>query len=159
MTGCALKVSDFHQNGDEATGRFHLKGNRAKTKGIHFAAADAIDEYIKAAGIESGPLFRPRRAPLSDELAARRMTQRDVSDFNGVSGTSTRRSSGKKCFLQGRRFRSAYTPHSMRATTTTLLLEAREPIESVPDLLDHKHITTSQIYDKRRWSVRDSASQ
>jgi hypothetical protein len=26
------------------------------------------------------------------------------------------------------------------------------------DLLDHKHITTTQIYDKRRRSVRDSAS-
>jgi site-specific recombinase XerD len=36
------------------------------------------------------------------------------------------------------------------------LLDAREPIESVQYLLDHKHITTTQIYDKR--SVRDSAS-
>jgi site-specific recombinase XerD len=31
-------------------------------------------------------------------------------------------------------------------------------IESVQDLLDHKHITTPQIYDKQRRSVRDSAS-
>jgi site-specific recombinase XerD len=31
-------------------------------------------------------------------------------------------------------------------------------IEAVQDLLDHKHITTTQIYDKRRRSVRDSAS-
>ena len=59
-TGCKLNVSDFHQDGDEATLRFHLKGNRYKTKGIHFSAAEAIAEYIKAAGIESGPLFRPR---------------------------------------------------------------------------------------------------
>jgi site-specific recombinase XerD len=51
-----------------------------------------------------------------------------------------------------------YSPHSLRATTATLLLDAGEPIESVQDLLDHKHITTTQIYDKRRLSVRDSAS-
>ena len=51
-----------------------------------------------------------------------------------------------------------YSPHSLRATTATLLLDEREPIESVQDLLDHKHITTTQIYDKRRRSVRDSAS-
>jgi len=51
-----------------------------------------------------------------------------------------------------------YSPHSLRATTATLLLDAGEPIESVQDLLDHKHITTTQIYDKRRRSVRDSAS-
>lgn len=51
-----------------------------------------------------------------------------------------------------------YSPHSIRATTATLLLDAREPIESVQELLDHKHINTTQIYDKRRRSVRDSAS-
>jgi site-specific recombinase XerC len=44
------------------------------------------------------------------------------------------------------------------ASTATLLLDVREPIESVQDLLDHKHITTTQIYDKRRQSARDSAS-
>src|ERR1700677_3842035 len=47
-TGCALNVSDFHQDGDEATLRFHLKGARAKTKGIHFSAAEASTEDIKA---------------------------------------------------------------------------------------------------------------
>ena len=35
------------------------------------------------------------------------------------------------------------------------LVDAREPIESVPDLLNHKHITTTQIYDKRSRSVWD----
>lgn len=54
-TGCQLNVSDFHQDGDEATLRLQLKGARAKTKGIHFSAAEAITEYIKAAKIESGP--------------------------------------------------------------------------------------------------------
>ena len=51
-----------------------------------------------------------------------------------------------------------YSPHSRRATTATLLLDSSLPIESVQDLLDHKQITTTQIYDKRRRSVRDSAS-
>jgi hypothetical protein len=51
-----------------------------------------------------------------------------------------------------------FSPHSLRATTATLLLDAGEAIESVQELLDHKHITTTQIYDKRRRSVRDSAS-
>jgi hypothetical protein len=32
-------------------------------------------------------------------------------------------------------------------------------IADVQDLLGHNHITTTQIYDKRRRSVRDSASQ
>jgi site-specific recombinase XerD len=44
-TGCKLKVNDFQQEGDEAMIRFHLKGGKVKTKGLHFAAAHAIQEY------------------------------------------------------------------------------------------------------------------
>jgi site-specific recombinase XerD len=51
-----------------------------------------------------------------------------------------------------------FSPHSLRATTATLLLDSSVAIESVQDLLDHKHITTTQIYDKRWRSVRDSVS-
>ena len=77
-TGCKLNVSDFHQDGDEATLRFSSKAPAPKTKGIHFSAAEAITEYIKAAGIESGPLFRPRRSRRGDALSSRRMTQRSM---------------------------------------------------------------------------------
>ena len=52
----------------------------------------------------------------------------------------------------------AYSPHSLRATTATLLLDAGVDIRKVQDLLGHRHITTTQIYDKRRRTVADSAS-
>ena len=51
-----------------------------------------------------------------------------------------------------------YSPHSIGATTATLLLDSSVAIESVQELLDHKHITATQIYDKRRRSVRDDHS-
>ena len=164
-TGCALNVGDFHQDGDEATVRFHLKGNRTKTKGIHFAAADAIAEYLHAAGIESGPLFRPRRSKYKDEISVRRLTQRAMYDIlmgylSRLPGALQEKEViGKEGKPTGEKVQvCVYSPHSIRATTATLLLDAREPIESVQELLDHKHITTTQIYDKRRRSVRDSAS-
>jgi site-specific recombinase XerD len=55
-------------------------------------------------------------------------------------------------------YRCVYSPHSLRATTATLLVDAGKRLESVRDLLDYKHIKTTRIYDKRRGSVGDSAS-
>jgi hypothetical protein len=43
-TACRLKVSDFHQDGDEATLRLHEKGDKRRTIGLHFHAAQAIGE-------------------------------------------------------------------------------------------------------------------
>jgi site-specific recombinase XerC len=51
---------------------------------------------------------------------------------------------------------SVYTPHSLRATT--LLLDANVDIIKVKELLGHRHVTTTQIYDKRRRSTSESAS-
>jgi integrase len=45
--------------------------------------------------------------------------------------------------------RCVYTPHSLRATTATLLLDANVDIVKVKELLEHRHVTTTQIYDKR----------
>ena len=54
--------------------------------------------------------------------------------------------------------RCIYTPHSLRATTPTLLLDANVDIIKVQDLLGHRHVTTTQIYDKRRRSTSESTS-
>ena len=51
-----------------------------------------------------------------------------------------------------------YSPHSLRATTATLLLDSGVDIVKVQGLLGHRHVTTTQIYDKRRRSTAESAS-
>ena len=71
-TGCRLKVKDFHQDGDEATITLHEKGDKRRTIGLHFAAAQAIAEYIEKAGLTQGPLFRAQAAPRSREKLADR---------------------------------------------------------------------------------------
>jgi hypothetical protein len=48
----------FHQDGDEATIRFQLKGGRVKTKGLHSLAAQVIQEYIETAGVSAADQFR-----------------------------------------------------------------------------------------------------
>jgi integrase/recombinase XerC len=166
-TGCKLKVSDFHQDGDEATIRLTLKGDKHKTIGLHFTAAEAISEYLKKAEITAGPLFRPRANPRSEKLAERhftpvsmwRLLSAYLSELPGAlrdkAGPDGKPVSGPDAHATKER---VYTPHSLRATTATLLLGAGVDIRKVQDLLGHRHVTTTQIYDKRRIAASESAS-
>jgi len=139
--------------------RLHEKGDKRRTIGLHFAAAEAIGEYITRAELKSGPLFRGKRNSRVEELSARPMDSATmyrliqgylkrlpgaVIEEENPDGTKTER-----CI---------YTPHSLRATTATLLLDAGVDIRKVQELLGHRHITTTQIYDKRRRSTAESAS-
>lgn len=161
-TGCRLNVSDFHADGEEATLRLNEKGNRHRTIGIHFAAAESIREYMADAGVDHGPLFRARLNPRSAKLGKKRISP--ASMYRIIQGYLDQLPGAVKEAkeLEGSvevttRWR-VYTPHSLRATTATLLLDAGVDITKVQELLGHRHITTTQIYDKRRRTTKESAS-
>ena len=149
-TGCRLRVSDFHQDGEESTIRLHEKGDHRRTIGLHYAAAQAIREYLEQAGIEKGPLFRARRGSRSGFLSERPMDPATM--YLTIQAYLEQLPGAMK---DGR---CVYTPHSLRATTATLLLDAAVDITKVQELLGHRHITTTQIYDKRRRTTSESAS-
>ena len=158
-TGCSLKVGDFHQEGEQATVRLHEKGDKCRTIGLHYSAAEALQEYIQKAALMSGPLFRPRRNSRIEDLAGRHMDE--ITMWRVVLGYLERLPGATKEveLPDGTVHRECvYTPHSLRATTATLLLDAGVDIRKVQELLGHRHITTTQIYDKRRRSTAESAS-
>jgi integrase/recombinase XerC len=149
-TACRLRVRDFHQDGEEATLTISQKGNHHRTIGIHFAAAEGISEYIAKAELKSGPLFRARRAPRLEEIGEKPMSE--ASMYRVIADYLARLPGAVK---EGARI---FSTHSLRATTATLLLEAGVDIRKVQELLGHRHVTTTQIYDKRRRTTKESAS-
>jgi integrase/recombinase XerD len=158
-TGCRLNVDDFHMDEHDASLRIREKGHgKAKrTIGVHAELAEAIQEYIQAAGLTAGPLFRPRASARSSNLAPRAIGIRAM--YNLIRGYLEQLPRAMRPVAEGSTLRRCiYTPHSLRATTATLLLKAGVELVEVQELLGHKHVTTSQIYDKRVRQTRDSAS-
>ena len=133
--------------------------DKRRNIGIHFAAAEAIQEYIQKTGLTSGPLFRPRKGSRSKELAERVMNP--VSMYLLIQRYLERLPNSHKEIetTEGEKRKvCVYTLHSLRATAATLLLDAVVDIRKVQDLFGHKHITTTQIYEKRWRTTAESAS-
>lgn len=162
-TGCRLNVEDFVDDDEDPKLRIQEKG-KGKSKrslGINVIAADALREYIERAGLVSGPLFRPRQRSKGGEapLASRRMDTstmyRLVQSYLVRIPKAMREHEMPDGTVQTR---CMYSPHALRATTATVLLDAGEDIRDVQKLLGHKHVTVTQVYDKRRRGTKDSAS-
>jgi site-specific recombinase XerD len=154
-----LDVKDFLPDEVNPTLRLTEKGNRRRTIGLNILAAQAIREYLAKAEISRGPLFRARLNPRSQKLSDTRMSYQTAyrllqSYFAQLPGANKE--------IEGEagqaKQKCVYKPHSTRATTATLLLEAGEDIRKVQELLGHRHVTTTQIYDKRRRQTTEGAS-
>lgn len=141
-----LKAEDFFEDESGAELRVLEKGGRIRELGLNEAGARAITAYVAAAGIRSGPLFRPALAP----RGRHELTERGFSD--GSMRELVKRYLG---LLEGG---ERYRPHSARATVATELLEAGTDPVKVQELLGHSDIRTTLGYDRRRRTKRDSAS-
>jgi integrase len=160
-TGCHLRIEDFHLDDDDATIRIQEKGHgqAKRTIGIHSELAEALQEYIQKAELTSGPLFRARVNSRSQKLGNRQIGL--TAMYHLVLGYLERLPRAMKSIeLKDGTVerRCIFTPHSLRATTATLLLKSGVDILEVQVLLGHKNVTTTQIYDKRVRQTRDSAS-
>ncbi len=149
-TGCKLVVTDFHDVEDDPTIRLRTKGNKNKTMGLHWRAADSLRRYLEVSGVKEGPLFRARSSSRSKALSEHPISVPSMYRIlQSYLSRLPKAMDGGEC---------RYHPHVLRATTATLLLEKGEDIRKVQELLGHAHVTTTQVYDKRRIATKQSAS-
>ena len=139
--GCYVLARIFGRREKRPHLRLREKGDKRRTIGLHYAAAQAFHEYIHRAGLTSGPLFRPRRHSHTEDLGTTSIDPRTMwvvlkRYLSAVPNALRERElrSGEKTV------ECVYTPHSLRATAATLLLDSGVDIMEVKELFGHRHV-------------------
>lgn len=136
---CGLDRPDYFQQGKSAMIRRREKGGKVDTIAVHHVLERYMDEYIEAAGIAEGSLFRTayRR---TGRLTENRMTQDAAWDM-----------------LQRRaRFAGIDTPicnHGVKATGITNYLNNGGDLEHAQRMALHSDPRTTKLYDRRRQQI------
>ena len=136
-----LQLSAYDRNKGEAL--VLGKGNNERINALNARVMDIIDCWILERGSEPGHLFL--RINKGDRITGYGISSQTVYDI------ITRRY--KEAGLQ------RMTPHDLRKTFATNLLENGEDIFTVQALMDHASVETTKIYDKRSDSVKKKASK
>ena len=128
---CGLRISELlaldvkHLDFIGETVRVTGKGSKERIVPIGGPAILAIQRYRQAAAITSGPLFLSTRK--------RRITQQAVDQL-------------LKKYLKRSSIPFAISPHKLRHSFATHLLDAGADLRSVQALLGHASLSTTQIY-------------
>lgn len=139
----ALKRHSLYFSADQWMLRFHEKGGKSREIPVRHDLSQMLFEYIDAAGIRDAgkdtPLFRTAYRKTG------RLTERTVS---GVD----------LCRMFKRRAKDAnlpthLSPHSVRVTALTDLLEQNASMEDVQRLAGHADPRTTQLYDRRQKKI------
>ncbi len=121
LCGLDLAELDFGRG----TVRIMGKGNKERVVPVGEKALAVVEAYLEARSRDAGPLFQNRRG--------RRLTARSVHRIVGARA----RAAG----LSRR-----VSPHTLRHTFATHLLDAGADLRFIQDLLGHSRLTTTQKY-------------
>lgn len=125
---CGLRVDDI--DGSQQIVRVRGKGKKERLVPIGKPALDAIDRYwevLKQSPAGASPVFfseTTMRSPLQPVQLSRRLKQ-----YLAIAGLDPH-----------------LTPHKLRHSYATHMLDAGADLRSVQELLGHAHLVTTQIY-------------
>ncbi|SEF39663.1 Site-specific recombinase XerD [Eubacterium ruminantium] len=131
---CDLMVGDIQFYPDRASINIHGKGQKMRRIGIPMEAASILHKYIEHRGI----LDEADRHVFSSQTHEKM----SVSCIEEIYAKYI----AKAKLQYPDMFRDNYTPHSMRHTTATHMLDAGVPIIVVKNFLGHVSLQTTQIY-------------
>lgn len=131
---CELTVGDIQFYPDRAGINVHGKGQKMRRIGIPAAAAGMLKKYIEHRGIYG----KSTRHVFSSQTHEKMTVSCIEEIFAKYVSKAQQDNPGQ--------FRNNYTPHSMRHTTATHMLEAGVPLIVVKNFLGHVSLQTTQIY-------------
>jgi len=118
------------------------KGNKDRIVWASSGARAALDTWIMIRGTEVGPLFWPIRK------GGRHMYQRRMTTHALYLALKRRAEAAGVAH---------FTPHDLRRTFISDLLDAGADISTVQQLAGHANVTTTQRYDRRGDAVKAKA--
>ena len=132
------------ENYDTDTGKLVITGKRNKQRSVYLngGAAAAMADWLAVRGIEPGALFYPINK--GGHLQRHRMTNQAVYNLLGKRG----KQAGVKKF----------SPHDMRRTFVSDLLDAGADIATVAKMAGHANVQTTARYDRRGEQAKQKAS-
>jgi site-specific recombinase XerD len=131
---------------DQQTGRLVVRGKRSKERAAYLVngAADALADWLTLRGQEPGPLFMAINKG-GRLLAGRRMTPQAV--YHILAARAERAGVAD------------FSPHDLRRTFVSDLLEAGADIATVAKMAGHSNIQTTARYDRRPEQAKQAAAK
>ncbi|HEX5038125.1 MAG TPA: site-specific tyrosine recombinase/integron integrase [bacterium] len=121
LTGLVFKNVDM----EEGWIRVRGKGNKERVVPMGGKALAALADYIKERGSQDGPLFAGAKGAPVTERTIQRLVKRTAAKAGIVKRT---------------------TPHTLRHSYATHLLEAGADLRGIQELLGHGNLSTTQKY-------------